>query len=94
MTNAAFDVFIEGPMGGIWFWNIMGVGIAAVYVYRRYPLVLHTSLKTRPNPSSSTVGAAYPINIPGPVAPPTPQPWIDPAMSTTAAGATSSRRSW
>jgi hypothetical protein len=67
MTNAAFDVFIEGPMGGIWFWNIMGVGIAAVYVYRRYPMVLHISLKSRPASSSAaSVGAPYPPMMPEP----------------------------
>jgi hypothetical protein len=23
MTNATFDVFLEGPMGGIWFWTVL-----------------------------------------------------------------------
>jgi hypothetical protein len=27
-TNASFDVYIEGPQGGIWFWSLMGAGIA------------------------------------------------------------------
>jgi hypothetical protein len=30
MTNAAFDVFLEGPQGGIWFWSLIGFGIAAL----------------------------------------------------------------
>jgi hypothetical protein len=30
MVNAAFDVFLEGPQGGIWFWSVMGVGMALV----------------------------------------------------------------
>jgi hypothetical protein len=39
-TNASFDVFIEGPMGGVWFWTIYGVGIGALYVWRTQPQVL------------------------------------------------------
>ena len=38
--NAAFDVYFEGPMGGIWFWTVFGVGIGAVYIYRYSPHVL------------------------------------------------------
>ncbi|MDX1661274.1 MAG: O-antigen ligase family protein [Gemmatimonadota bacterium] len=30
MVNATFDVFLEGPMGGIWFWSIMGAAIATL----------------------------------------------------------------
>ncbi|WP_165795419.1 O-antigen ligase family protein [Deinococcus koreensis] len=35
MTNASFDVFIEGPQGGIWYWSLLGFGIAALELYRR-----------------------------------------------------------
>jgi hypothetical protein len=28
MANASFDVFLEGPQGGIWFWVIFGLGLA------------------------------------------------------------------
>ncbi len=35
LVNASFDVFLEGPMGGIWFWCLMGVGLAATQVYLR-----------------------------------------------------------
>jgi hypothetical protein len=38
--NGSFDVFIEGPMGGIWFWTIFGVGVGALWVYRHHPEVL------------------------------------------------------
>ena len=38
--NAAFDVYFEGPMGGIWFWTVFGVGIGAAYIHRRSPHVL------------------------------------------------------
>jgi hypothetical protein len=34
MINTTFDVFIEGPVAGIWFWTIYGVGLAAVWLYR------------------------------------------------------------
>lgn len=30
LTNMAFDVVLEGPQGGIWFWSLFGLGIAAV----------------------------------------------------------------
>ena len=40
MINTTFDVFIEGPMGGIWYWTIYGVGLAALYVYRYEPAAL------------------------------------------------------
>jgi len=28
MMNAGFDVFLEGPQGGIWFWSLFGFGLA------------------------------------------------------------------
>lgn len=40
LTNATFDVFLEGPMGGIWFWCIFGLGLAAAHIYRVHPEVL------------------------------------------------------
>jgi hypothetical protein len=30
--NMSFDVYLEGPQGGIWFWSIIGFGVAAVRV--------------------------------------------------------------
>lgn len=38
--HASFDVFFEGPMGGIWLWSVIGFGIAANWVYRRHPDIL------------------------------------------------------
>jgi O-antigen ligase/polysaccharide polymerase Wzy-like membrane protein len=29
LVNTSFDVYLEGPQGGIWFWSVMGLGIAA-----------------------------------------------------------------
>jgi hypothetical protein len=40
MVNATFDVFLEGPMGGVWFWSVFGVGLAAAWIYHRHPEVL------------------------------------------------------
>jgi hypothetical protein len=37
LINASFDVFLEGPVGGIWFWCVYGFGIGAVWVYRNCP---------------------------------------------------------
>ena len=33
LVNATFDVYLEGPTGGIWFWSVFGVGIAAAQIY-------------------------------------------------------------
>ena len=37
MINAAFDVYLEGPMGAIWFWTFFGLGIACTRLYREHP---------------------------------------------------------
>ncbi len=41
LVSASFDVFLEGPMAGIWFWTLfgLGVGLTTIYdrVYRRPP---------------------------------------------------------
>jgi hypothetical protein len=34
IINASFDVSIEGPAMGIWFWCLVGFGIGSVMVYR------------------------------------------------------------
>jgi len=40
MTNAAFDVYLEGPLGGIWMWSIYGVGLGAIWLHENCPQVL------------------------------------------------------
>lgn len=30
LINASFDPYLQGPQGGIWFWTVMGVGLAAI----------------------------------------------------------------
>lgn len=34
LINATFDVALEGPMQGIWFWCLIGSGIGATMIYR------------------------------------------------------------
>ena len=34
LVNASFDVALEGPMSGIWFWCVIGLGIGASMIYR------------------------------------------------------------
>ena len=34
MVNASFDVFLEGPMGGIWLWSVIGFGLGALHLYK------------------------------------------------------------
>lgn len=35
LVNASFDVYLEGPQGGIWFWSLFGFGLALLEVQRR-----------------------------------------------------------
>jgi O-antigen ligase len=37
MINATFDVALEGPTQGIWFWCLIGFGIGSVMIYRCQP---------------------------------------------------------
>jgi hypothetical protein len=34
IVNASFDVYFEGPQGGIWFWTIVGLGLSAILIQR------------------------------------------------------------
>ena len=47
LINASFDVFLEGPVGGIWFWCVYGTGIGAVWIYHNHPEALE---QTSPPP--------------------------------------------
>jgi O-antigen ligase/polysaccharide polymerase Wzy-like membrane protein len=50
LVNGSFDVYLEGPPGGIWLWSVIGFGIAAEMTYRRLqgdqmmPRPLHSTL--------------------------------------------------
>jgi hypothetical protein len=39
IINATFDVALEGPMQGIWFWCLVGFGIGSTMVYRCQPVI-------------------------------------------------------
>lgn len=60
--NAAFDVYLEGPMGGIWFWTVFGVGIGAAWIFRHQPdlFVDDDSHKTSPHRRASDAEAIPP----------------------------------
>jgi O-Antigen ligase len=34
LINATFDVVLEGPMQGVWFWCLFGFGLGSVMIYR------------------------------------------------------------
>ena len=38
LINATFDVTLEGPMQGIWFWCLFGFGVGSVMIYRAQPI--------------------------------------------------------
>ena len=40
IINGSFDVFLEGPQGGIWFWCVFGFGLAVIADHRRLALTL------------------------------------------------------
>ncbi|UMY18614.1 O-antigen ligase family protein [Methylobacterium organophilum] len=54
VIDASFDVAIEGPMLGIWFWSLFGFGLAASMVYRA----------PRRLPARAPALAFYPYEIP------------------------------
>ncbi len=57
MVNASFDVYLEGPQGGIWFWCLFGFGLALLETYRR-----QTALPGQPEPSAlSALPPAVPL---------------------------------
>lgn len=40
VVNASFDVYLEGPMGAIWFWTVFGAAVAGTRLVRAYPHLL------------------------------------------------------
>ena len=51
MLNAAVDVYFEGPMGGVWYWSIIGLGIGSAWVFYHAPEVM----RDLPSPCRSKV---------------------------------------
>jgi O-antigen ligase len=62
MINAAFDVALEGPMVGIWFWTIYGVGLAAMWIHRCHPEALVGYQRTSPRAQSQSVAQRLPAS--------------------------------
>jgi O-antigen ligase len=51
LVDASFDVTLEGPMAGIWFWSIFGTGAAATMIYRaKVTAVTPVGAPNRPEP--------------------------------------------
>jgi hypothetical protein len=44
LIDASFDVALEGPMLGFWFWSLFGCGIASAMIYRARPVVTHQEI--------------------------------------------------
>ena len=40
VINATFDVVLEGPVQGIWFWCLFGFGVGSVMIYRAQPFTI------------------------------------------------------
>ena len=55
LVNGSFDVYLGGPQGGIWFWSMIGLGLALIR------MVNERAATVRPDPSRDpTRGAASP----------------------------------
>ena len=39
-VNASFDVYLEGPMGAIWFWTVFGLALAGTRLQKTHPHLL------------------------------------------------------
>ena len=48
LVHGAFDVFFEGPNGGIWFWCVFGLGIAVLQDQRQVSRVTSSVTEWRP----------------------------------------------
>ena len=67
MINGSFDVYLEGPQGGIWFWSIIGFGIAVTEVESRSIHRLTQDAGSQKNPTLGlrTTGRPYPKLVSG-----------------------------
>jgi len=84
-ANASFDVYLEGPMGGIVLWSIYGMGMAAMWIYKNNPEVLrHPEMPVPVQASRSGFNRFGPMRgypVPAPLSPvPEPQETGQPAQ--------------
>jgi hypothetical protein len=54
--NMSFDVYLEGPQGGIWFWSIIGFGVATLRVQAYESRNLIVKRRMRPTQIPRTEG--------------------------------------
>ena len=56
-VNASFDVYLEGPMGAVWFWTVFGLALAGTRLQTSHPRLLDD---LRPGaPSASRAAPAH-----------------------------------
>lgn len=48
LINMSFDVYLEGPQGGIWFWSLIGFGVAALRIQKAELAQKLVEVKTAP----------------------------------------------
>lgn len=61
LINSSFDVYLEGPAGGIWFWSIIGFGVAALRIQAYEAREAARSL--RPDASAGALNNAGLVHI-------------------------------
>jgi hypothetical protein len=54
IINATFDVALEGPMQGVWFWSMIGFGIGSVMVYRHQHMAPPSVVANNTEPRGSS----------------------------------------
>ena len=47
-VNSSFDVYLEGPMGAIWFWSVAGLAAAGTKLVRTHPDLLDGMIEQEP----------------------------------------------
>lgn len=81
VVNATFDVYLEGPMGAIWFWFVFGAALAGTRLVHTEPTLL----------DGLVVGAGTPAASPHASAPAVPFSWDAPSHPATSHPATAPR---
>lgn len=57
--NMSFDVYLEGPQGGFWFWSLMGVGVAAIRLSAQQEMIERTQTAANSSMPSLTLAPAW-----------------------------------
>lgn len=48
-VNSSFDVYLEGPMGAIWFWSVAGLAAAGTKLVKTHPHLLDGLIEAEPD---------------------------------------------